>query len=106
LLALILVALVALAAVGALTYIALRSQLTPGPSLVGKTVEVHTKRPDDQTIRGVLVAQHADRWGLTEAVYRHASGDKPIADPIVWVPKENLAWCSEPVAGAPRDPAK
>jgi hypothetical protein len=95
-LALILTAIVALAAVGALTFIALRSQLAPGPSLAGRTVEVHTKRPDDQTIRGVLVAQHADRWGLTDAVYRHASGDQPIADPIVWIPAGNVAWFSEP----------
>jgi hypothetical protein len=91
-----LVALVALAAVGALTYLALRSQFAPGSSLAGRTVEVHTRRPDDQTIRGILVAQHSDRWTFTEAVYRHASGDKPIADPLVHVPRENIAWYTEP----------
>ena len=94
--ALILAALVAFAAIAALAFVALRSQATNGPKLAGRTVELHTKRPDDQTIRGVLVARHADRWTLEQAVYRHSSGDQPIGDPVVHVPADNIAWFTEP----------
>jgi hypothetical protein len=76
--ALVVAGVLALAAIAALVVLALRSQLAPGPSLAGRTVVVHTKRPDDKTIRGVLHAQHADRWTLREAVLVTPIGDRPL----------------------------
>jgi hypothetical protein len=96
---LIVTAVVALASVAALATVAIRSQTAPGPALAGRTVEIHTKRPDDQTIRGILVAQHSDRWTLEQAIYRHSSGDQPIADNVVHVPTANISWYGEPKAG-------
>lgn len=93
---LVVTTIVALAAVGALATVAVRSQVAPGPPLVGRTIELHTRRPDDQTIRGVLVAQHSDRWTFDQAVYRHSSGDQPIKDRVVHVPVANIAWYGEP----------
>jgi hypothetical protein len=91
---LILIAVVALAAVAALTYIAMRSQLAPGPRLAGKTLVVHTKRPDDQSIKGICVAQYADRWELKDALYLHASG--PVdAGGLVGVPVINISSYQE-----------
>lgn len=52
---------------------------TPGPSLVGRTVVVHTRQPDDQSVRGVLVGQHADRLVLREAVYLHGESSVEAA---------------------------
>lgn len=72
----------------------LRPRHAPGPPLAGRTVVVHTRRPDDQTLRGVLVAQHADRLTLREAVYVHASGEQP-AGGLVHVPTEAVAWIQE-----------
>jgi hypothetical protein len=43
----------------------------------------------------VLVAEHADRWVFAEAIYRHQSGDQPIADKFVSVPVGNISWWSE-----------
>ena len=73
---LILTTIVACAAIGALAFVALRSRLAPGPSLAERTVIVHTRRPDDRSIRGILVGHYADRVTLREAVYRHSSGDQ------------------------------
>jgi hypothetical protein len=96
---LIIIAVVAIAAIAALATVAIRSQTAPGPPLVGRTIEVHTRRPDDQTIRGILVAQHSDRWTFEQAVYRHTSGDAPIKDRVVHVPVANIAWYGEPTLG-------
>ena len=92
----VLIALAALAAlaVGALTFVALRSRLSPAPSLAGRTVVIHTRRPDDQSIRGVLVAQHADRWTLREAVYLGGSSEHSVAG-LTHVPVANIAWAQE-----------
>lgn len=64
----------------------------PGPSLYGRSVVVSTRRPDDQSIRGVLVAQHSDRVTLREAIY--LPGDKAI-DGLVHVPVANVAFVQE-----------
>jgi hypothetical protein len=45
-----------------------------GPSLVGKSLVVHTRKPDDQSVRGVVDAHYADRLVLRDAAYLHASG--------------------------------
>ena len=74
--------------------LALRSRVMPGPSLVAKTVVIHTKRPDDQSIRGVLVAQHADRFTLREAIYLHSGGEQEVGG-LVHVPIEAVAFLQE-----------
>lgn len=49
----------------------------PAPSLVGETVVVHTRKPDDQSIRGIVACDYADKLVLREASYVHASGLQP-----------------------------
>lgn len=66
----------------------------PGPSLVGRTVVVHTRRPDDQSVRGVLVAHHADRLVLRDAVYLHATGTQ-AADGLVHIPLLTMSTMQE-----------
>jgi hypothetical protein len=48
--------------------------LARGPSLVGKSLVVHTRKPDDQSIRGAVAAHYADRLVLRDAAYLHGSG--------------------------------
>lgn len=45
-----------------------------GPSLVGATLVVHTRKPDDQSVRGVVAAHYADRVVLRDAQYLHPTG--------------------------------
>jgi hypothetical protein len=90
----VLLVLVALAAIAALAFVALRSVFTPGPTLTGRTVVVNTRKPDDQTIRGILHAQHADRWSLRAAVVVTGVGEQP-ARGLVHVPVENIAFVQE-----------
>jgi hypothetical protein len=52
----------------------------PAPSLVGETVAVVTK--DDQTVRGIVAAEHADRVVLTGAVYYGKGGNTPAGHPV------------------------
>lgn len=69
----------------------------PGPILSGRTVTVYTRRPDDQTIRGVLVAHHSDRLTLAQAVYvvpGDGAPDVPI-DGAVHVLASNIAFVQE-----------
>lgn len=66
----------------------------PGPSLVGKTVVINTRKPDDQTIRGVVHGQYPDRWTLRDAVYVTGVGDQPI-DGLEHVPVANVAFAQE-----------
>lgn len=50
--------------------------LNPAPSLVGRTLAV-TDRDQDLTLRGILHAQHADRWTFRDAVYVTSLGEQP-----------------------------
>lgn len=61
-------------------------------SLITKTVVVNTK--DDQSIRGVLYAQHSDRLSLTQAVYIDGQSELPI-NGLTHVPLSNIAWIQE-----------
>jgi len=90
--ALIVLAVVLIVAVGALAFVALRARISPGPSLASKTVVVHTR--DEQSIRGLLVAQHADRLSLRSAVYLHGSGDQPV-EGLAHVPTSSISWMQE-----------
>lgn len=77
------IALVAALAIAALAYLALRSQLATGPSLTGTTVVINAT--NDFTVRGILVAHHADRLVLRDAVVLHGSGEAP-AGGLVHIP--------------------
>jgi hypothetical protein len=89
--ALIVVAVLALA----LAVLAVRSQFRAGPTLAGRTVVVHTRRPDDQTFRGILHAQYADRWTLRDAcLVTGSAGEQPIGG-VQHIPVANIAWAQE-----------
>jgi hypothetical protein len=90
-----LLAVVAIAAICGLTFVAVNSRLMPGPTLTGKTLVIHTKKPDDQSIRGVLQAQHADRVTLREAVYLHKGGTSPVMGGLVHIPLSAISWMQE-----------
>jgi hypothetical protein len=68
--------------------------VAPGPSLVGKTVVINTRKPDDQTIRGVVYGQYADRWTLRDASYVTGVGERPIEN-LAHVLRENIAFVQE-----------
>lgn len=91
---LILLTVVALGAIAGLAVVAMRSQRAPAPTLVGRTVIVHTRRPDDQSIRGVLTAEHADRLTLRDVQYISADGNHDVAD-LAHIPTANVAWMQE-----------
>jgi hypothetical protein len=67
-----------------------------GAVLSGRTVTVNTRRPDDQSIRGVLVAHHSDRLTLADAVYVVA-GEAPDIEisGTVHVLTANVAFLQE-----------
>lgn len=88
------IAVLAALAIAGLVALALRSQLAPGPRLTGRTVTVNTRKPDDQSIRGILVGQFADRVSLTDAIYLHPSGDERVPG-VVHVPVANIAFIQE-----------
>lgn len=91
--ALIIIACALLAAVLALAGL-LAGRLLPGPPLRGRTVTVNTRRPDDQTIKGVLVSQHADRLTLMDAVYVTPAGEQPIGGQV-HIPTGAVAWLQD-----------
>lgn len=66
----------------------------PGPSLVGRTVVIHTKRPDDRTIRGVLHGQYTDRWTLRDAVVILPGKEQPLGG-LEHIPVANISFAQE-----------
>lgn len=74
---------------------AVRARALPGPSLIGKTVVVNTRRPDDQTVRGVLVAHHADRLTLSDAVVVHGAGSSVAVTGLIHVPLIGISTVQE-----------
>lgn len=68
-----------LAAVGALVALTARRQL-PGPSLKGATVVLTVgEGASEQTVRGVVLADHADRLTLHQALYVTPLGEQAAA---------------------------
>lgn len=92
--ALIITGLVAVSAIAALAWIAVHSRVAPGPSLVGRTVVVNTRKPDDQTIKGVLHGQYADRWTIRDAYFVTGVGEQAIGG-LYHIPVENIAGAQE-----------
>lgn len=87
----LLAAIVALLAV--LLALTLRRPGQPKP-LAGRTVVVNTRRPDDQAVRGVLVAEHADRVTLAGAVYLDGAHGRPV-DGLVHIPVATIAFIQQ-----------
>lgn len=76
-----------------------------GPSLAGKSLVVHTRKPDDQSIRGVVAAHYTDRLVLRDAQYLSPSGDHQAAGGLVDVLLINVStWQEIQAAREPRDP--
>ena len=61
------------------------------PARVGSRVTVHTKKPDDQTIFGVLVGDYADRIVLEDASYVTPHGPAPMPG-TQHVATRDVAW--------------
>jgi hypothetical protein len=70
-------------------------ELGVGPSLVGKTVVVNTKKPDDQTFKGIVYAQYADRLTLRNAVAVTSLGEEPAPGLVHVPPVAELAFTQE-----------
>ncbi|WP_217913225.1 hypothetical protein [Miltoncostaea marina] len=88
-------AIVAALAVLGLVVVALTGRAGPAKPLRGRTVVVHTRKPDDRSIRGVLVAEHRDRITLADAVY--LTKDREIAlDGLQHIPADAVAFIQEP----------
>ncbi len=86
------VAITALAAIAGLVFIAVRSQIAPGPPLTGRTVVIHTR--EGSSVRGVLIAQHADRFTLKEPIVLHSTGEQP-AGGTAHILVANIDWLQE-----------
>lgn len=61
------------------------------PPRVGHRVTVHTKKPDDQTIYGVLVADYPDRLVLEHAEYVTSTGARAMPG-TQHVATRDIAW--------------
>lgn len=98
--ALLILALVASHVAIALTLAgALRRRPAAG-RLVGETLVVHTT--DDQSIRGVVVAQHADRYELRDAVLLVSSDARHEIPGLTAVPVNSVSWWQHTDPQAPR----
>lgn len=71
------------------------SRRAAAPVRRGHRVTVHTVRPDDQTIHGVLVAEYADRLELEAAEYVTAQGAEPIPGATVAIHPSRVSWIED-----------
>jgi len=74
------------------------------PPRTGNRVTVHTKKPDDQTLFGVLVGDYADRLVLEDAEYVTPAGGEPIPG-VQHVATRDIAWIDVHALVAAPDPA-
>jgi hypothetical protein len=61
------------------------------PARVGHRVTVHTKKPDDSTLFGVVTGDYTDRLVLEDAEYVTAHGPQPLPGRQD-VEKHDIAW--------------
>lgn len=93
--ALIITAALALVAViGLVVVLVVGARLRPAPKISGRTVVINTRRPDDQTIRGVIHGQYADRWTLRDAILITPIGEQPMQG-LQHIPVANIAFVQE-----------
>jgi hypothetical protein len=87
---------IALAAIAASAVLAARLLPRGGsdapPARVGHRVTVHTKKPDDQTLHGVVVGDYADRLSLANASYVTPERAVPIDAQRHDIDKRDIAW--------------
>lgn len=69
----------------------------PGPLLVGKTVVVHTRKPDDQSVQGVVVGDYPDKVVLRDAVYFRSGGGVQEAGGAIEVLRHHISTVQVPV---------
>lgn len=90
---------IALIVVGLIALLALLAAATAlrrsGPVLTGRTVIVHTRRPDDRTLKGVVHARYADSWILRDAVLVQPGGREQALGGIQHLPRESVSWFQE-----------
>jgi hypothetical protein len=86
------------------------AQEPQAPPRVNHRVTVHTKKPDDQTIYGVIVGDYTDRLCLEHAEYVTPQGGQPIAGrqdiatrDIAWIDVHGPATKVPDALPAPRD---
>lgn len=72
----------------------IRSRYTPGPRLTGHTIVVNF---GEQTVRGIVLADHSDRITLTEALFVSAGAEHP-AGGLVHIPRGQISSVQEPEA--------
>lgn len=94
-LALTLIAALALLELASLAFLIVRRTVGAGPRLTGRTVVLERSGVDVVNVRGVVVAEHEDRWTLAEAQAVHPHGDVPLEHPIIHVPKTVVLSISE-----------
>jgi hypothetical protein len=72
-----------------------------GDALSGRTLVVHTRQPDDQTIRGVVHAFDDSLVVLRDAVYLTKDGQHQPAGGTVTIPRANISnWQELPAMAA------
>lgn len=71
--------------------LALAEARAPGPLLVGKRVVVHTKRPDAQSVRGVVHGDYPDKLVLAEASYYREAGGEQVAQGTIEVDRKDIS---------------
>jgi hypothetical protein len=76
------------------TALSVRTDSGEEDALEGRTVTLHTKQPDDQTIHGSLVRETPDRLVLVDASYVSSTGEHPIPDRVIAM-KSNVSWLQE-----------
>ncbi|MCK9251095.1 MAG: hypothetical protein M0P31_19200 [Solirubrobacteraceae bacterium] len=66
-------------------------------------VLVHTRRPDDQTLRGVLIGHRLGAWIVLEQARVISDGDEvTLAGGRAVIPRRNVAWV-QPVTATTSD---
>jgi hypothetical protein len=63
--------------------------------MTGRTVIIHTKKPDERSIRGVVYGQYADRWTLTESTLMINAEKEQTLLGLQHVPVENISFVQE-----------
>lgn len=82
-------------AVLGLTFVVIWAVVTQSSTLSGREVTVNTRRPDDQTIRGVVVRDTARWLVLRGATYITPEAETPIDGPSLRIPQSNVAFVQE-----------
>lgn len=67
------------------------AHITPAPSLLGETVAVRTRPPDQTTVRGIVAAEHADRIVLREAVIYDGTAEGRAAAGLLEIHRLNIS---------------